>query len=465
MAAKDVTSRRSFLKRLAATGAITIVGSSTGDLLARPMTAWAMQGGGDTVVVNVFLRGGADGLNIVAPYGDDEYYNLRPTLGLRAGDYIDLDGFFGLNEEFRPLYQQYEQGRLAIVHAAGSNHPTRSHFAAQPNMDSGFATTGWLQRTLQAGGFDRTDAGLTIGGRVSPPLQGPWSGSVVATINQTRRNGMSLAIARTAIEEMYENPRYTLERDTVESALLSIDAVSGVTPGDPGVYPSGGLAVSFREAAALIKADLGIRGVAIDYGGWDTHSNQTTRFGTLGPNLAGALDAFQTDLGTAASRVVTVVMTEFGRTARENGSGGTDHGHGNLMMVMGEPLRDAGGGQVHVTREWPGLRPDQLNEDRDLVITTDFRSVLAELVDSHLGVDPGQVFSNFNPEYVGLLQAITPGDTDNSGTVERDDAVLMLNDLAGNPTAGYFPSAGDMDGDGDTDLLDALQLAQVLAAD
>lgn len=456
---KGVSDRRSFIKRLAAVGGATIIGSAA-DVFSRPMTAWAMPGlGDDTVIVSVFLRGGADGLNMVVPFGDDGYYALRPTLGVQAGSYIDLDGFFGLTESMRPLHRHFLDGQFSVVHAAGSNDPSRSHFTAQPNMDTAFNSNGWLQRALQIGGFDQIKSGLSIGGRVSPPLQGPWAGTVVSTIAQTVRNGMSLEVARPAIMEMYADSRFALERSTVTNALLSVDEVSMVTPGDPSVYPSTGLSTSFREAAALIKADIGVRGVAIDYGGWDTHSNQNTRMETLGATLAGALDAFQDDLGLAAPRVVTVVMSEFGRTARENGSFGTDHGHGNLMMVMGQPLRRAGGGEVHV-RNWPGLQPDQLNEDRDLRITTDFRAVLAELLDRHLGVSPSLVFPGFRPDYVGLLAAFLRGDTDQSGLVDEADAGLIVNDLTGNPTAGYFPSAGDLDGDGDTDLLDALMLAQ-----
>ena len=176
-------SRRTFLKQVAAAGAVTIIGSSAA---ARPMQAWALPGeGNDTVLVSVFLRGGADGLNIVVPYGDDEYYNRRPTLGIGPDGYTDLDGFFGLNNNFSALLPEFLQGRLAVVHAAGSHDGTRSHFSAQPKMDTGFGDDGWLQRALAVGQFSQSTAGLTIGDRVSPPLQGPWSGAVVNTINDT----------------------------------------------------------------------------------------------------------------------------------------------------------------------------------------------------------------------------------------------------------------------------------------
>jgi len=454
------TSRRSFLKKVAAAGAVTIVGSGTG---LRPMTAWALPGqNNDTVLVSVFLRGGADGLNIVVPHGDDEYYARRPTLGLTAGSYTDLDGFFGLSNDFAQLLPEFQQGRLAIVHAAGSPDPTLSHFAAQPKMDTGFGSDGWLQRALGIGQFSQSNSGLTIGDRVSPPLQGPYSGAVVNTINQTIRNGMSLAVARTAIEEMYETTRFPLERTAVTSALATIDQVSSVTPGDPAAYPSHYLSTDFREAAALIKADVGVRGVAIDFGGWDTHENQTPRLATLGPQLSQAMAAFQADLGAAAPRVVTVVMTEFGRTVRENGSAGTDHGHGNFMMVMGESLVGNGGGNVLLTGPWPGLAESQLNEGRDLVLTTDFRSVLGELLDRHLGVNPAAVFAGFTPQYVGLLDALLRGDTNGSGSLENADVQSILDAVSGDPGAGYSPLPGDLDRDGDTDLRDALLLAQQL---
>jgi len=454
------SSRRQFLKRLAAAGAVTIVGSSTA---VRPMTAWALPGqDSDTVLVSVFLRGGADGLNIVVPYGDDEYYGRRPTLGITADGYTDLDGFFGLNNNFGALLPQYQQGRLAIVHAAGSTDLTLSHFAAQPNMDTGFGSNGWLQRALGIGQFDQSQSGLTIGDRVSPPLQGPWAGAVVDTINETVRNGMSLAVARTAIEEMYATTRFALERVAVASALETIDQVSGVTPGDPAAFPSNSLGRDFREAAALIKADIGVRGVAIDTGGWDTHADQAERFAVIGPRLAEALDAFQNDLGTTAQRVVVVVMTEFGRTSRENGSAGTDHGHGNFMMVMGDPLVGNGGGNVLLTGAWPGLAEAQLHRDRDLVITTDFRSVLSELLDRHLGVDPSAVFPGFDPSYIDLLAAFLRGDTDGSGDLAPNDVQRILQAVSGTPGAGYSAEAGDLDRDGDTDLRDALLLAQQL---
>lgn len=463
----DLSSRRSFLKHLGVAGAATIVGTTT-DLFTRPMTAWAVPGAGnDTVVVNVFLRGGADGLNIVVPYADPEYLQRRPTIGLRSGDYTDLDGFFGLNDLFAPLYPHFQDGRLAIVQAVGTPTETltRSHFQAQPQVDTGMSALGWLQRSLQAGAtqgeaFDQTYAGLTIGGRVSPPLQGPWSGTVVKTIRDTTVSGMSLAITRPALEAMYATAQFPLERSTLTNAFLSIDQVSMVMPGDSGAYPSGGLAVSFREAAALIKADVGVRGVALDYGGWDTHSSQADRFDTLGPTLSQALDAFQNDLGAASTRVVVVVMTEFGRTAEENGPAGTDHGHGNFMMVMGDSLVGAGGGRVHLRGDWPGLAIDQLHAQRELAITTDFRTVLAEIVDRHLGVAADAVFDGPGASYLGLFESSLLGDTDQSGSVDQADAALLLDDLADNPTPGYFPGAADLDQDGDVDLRDALLLAQ-----
>lgn len=391
------------------------------------MTAWALPGdGNDTVLVTVFLRGGADGLNIVVPHGDSQYYARRPNLGIGAAHYSDLDGFFGLSKDFGALLPLWQQQKLAVVHATGSTDTSRSHFSAQPKMDTGIGADGWLQRALKVGGFSQSQAALTIGDRVSPPLQGPWSGAVVNTIRQTARSGMSLAIARTAIEEMYESTRFGLESSAVASAFGTIDEVSMVTPSDPSAYPTGSVGVDFREAAALIKADIGVRGVAIDFGGWDTHADQNRRLADLGPKLSDALAAFQNNLGSDARRVVVVVMTEFGRTARENGSGGTDHGHGNLMLVIGDSLIGAGGGDVLLNGNWPGLGPGQLFEDRDLRATTDFRSVLAELIDNHLGVDAAAVFPGFQPKPVGLF-AVQPGPLvriDNDPVCEEVDGML-----------------------------------------
>lgn len=449
-----VTDRRAFLKRLATVGAATIVGSSTG-LLSRPMMAWAASDASDnTVIVNVFLRGGADGLSMFVPNGDDNYPTLRPNLGVEQVSTLALDDFFGLASSLTPLHSHFLEGRLAIVQGAGSPIVSRSHFEAQPILDTGVDSTGWLQRSLQAGDFDRSASGLTMGARVSPSLQGPWAGTVVQRIARTVANGLTLEPVIPTIRHMYSNPRFSLEKSIVADALLSIEQVSMVDPANSGAYPNNGLAKNLQEAAALIKADIGVRGVAIDDGGWDTHANQTVRLEALSTQLAGALDAFQNDLGDASNRVVTVVMSEFGRTAAENGAGGTDHGHGNFMMVMGEMLTEGGGGQVHGT--WPGLGGAELQDQRDLKVTTDFRTVLSELIDRHLDVDPTVVFNGYNDDYLGLLAPPLPGDTNRSGTVDAEDVQLVLDDITGSAPDDYFSAAGDLDDDGDTDLLDAL---------
>lgn len=459
------TSRRSFLKALGVAGAVTIVGSAGPSM--RPLTAWAMQGAADTVLVSVFLRGGADGIGIVTPGGDDALYTLRPTLAVPPSQLLDLDGFFGLDPIFAALQSEFSDGRLAFVHATGAPSMSRSHFDAQPLLDRADGAGGWLQRALFAGSFGQFAAGLTIGSRVSPPLAGPWAGSVVLSVEQTAQSGMQLAQVRTPLEDMYGATEYVREREAMVGSLVSIDQFESAVP-TTGEYPTTATGFRLREAAGLIKADVGVRGVALDAGGWDSHRDQQPQLTRVGTELSEALQAFQADLGTHAQRVVTVVMSEFGRTARENASSGTDHGRGSLMMVLGEPLVGQGGGQVHLTGAWPGLAPGDLDisgPGGGLQMTTDFRHVLSELVSSHLGIpNVGGVFPGHSPTPLGLLAAPpqVPGDVDQSGTVDDQDVTAILSDLSGDTPAQYTPAVGDLDGDGDTDLRDALLLAQQL---
>lgn len=458
------TSRRAFLKALGAAGAITLTGVASAT--SAPLTAWAMQGDSDTVLVTLFLRGGADGLGIVVPHGDDMLYNHRPLLGQPLAELGDLDGFFGLDANFSPLLPEFAEGRLAFVHAVGPPTMNRSHFAAQPILDQAGGNDGWLQRALAAGSFAQVSAGLTIGWQVSPPLAGPWGGSVVLSVDNFAETAMSLSDALPAYEEMYGATPYQLEKEAVSGSLASLAQFAEVMSPSDG-YPGTPTAGKLREAAALIKADVGVRGVAIDVGGWDSHANQRQDMEILGADLSGALAAFQADLGSHASRVVTVAMSEFGRTAQENAGGGTDHGRGSLMMVLGERLADHGGGRVHLRGAWPGLGLEDLDTpdvNGGLKVTTDFRDVLSELVSEHLDVaDVSSVFPGHVAAPVGLVSEVEElGDVDQSGTIDSDDVTAILRDAAGDTPVLYDPVAGDLDGDGDTDLRDALLLAQQL---
>ena len=464
--APALSTRRSFLKRLGSAGAFTIVGSSVGGLTLglRPMTAWGLPGDGDDpVIVNVFLRGGADALNVVVPYGDDEYYRLRRSIARNAGDYTDLDGFFGLNNAFNALMPLYNSGELAFVHAVGSFDPTRSHFVAQPIMDAGFGPGGWLQRALQVKNLANPVSGVTIGSRTTEALAGAFGGIALDNINKYVREAGDLASVRPALEAMYGGAIQDLDRNAVLNAFLSIDQLAEITIEPSVSYPNTPIATDFEEAAKLIKSDIGVRGVGINNGGWDHHSNEVTRMQTVGSRLGEAIATFWQDLGEHRNRVVIVINSEFGRTAEQNGSGGTDHGHGGAMIVVGTELQNAGGGQV-LTADgvWPGLRTEDLYLERFSPITTDFRSVFAEVVDRHFGVDDmATAFPGFVPQYLDILpQQFADGDVDGSGVVDDADAQAILDAAAGQAPAGYDGPRGDVSGDGTTGLLDALMVAQ-----
>ncbi|MEM7093460.1 MAG: DUF1501 domain-containing protein [Actinomycetota bacterium] len=453
------TNRRRFLKGLTSAGVITFVGAGGIDPTRNPLTAWAVPGAGnDTVVVSIFLRGAADGLNIVCPHGDDDYYNQRGAYGLSGAEFSDLDGFFGLHAAFAPLLPHWDAGHLGFVHAVGSHELTRSHFVAQPNMETGLGLGGWLQRAIGASEFAGNAAGLSIGDRISPQLSGPFSGSVVDTVEDAIEAGMSLQVIRPALEALY-NPAVApaLESNAVFGALATIDDISDISDPSPGDFPNTGFARDLGEAATLIRADIGVRAVAIDSTGWDHHADGLNRMTTLGTRLTEGLAAFMADLGSHADRVLVLVSSEFGRTVKKNGSEGTDHGHGNVMFALSPKLEGQGGGKVLVPGGWPGLADDDLWHGRDLDITTDFRSVYAEIADRHLGIsDTASIFPGFVRENVGLLYAA--GDLDGSGVIEGSDVQAVLD---GNVGSGNI-SAADIDGDGDADLTDAMLLAQIV---
>ena len=265
-----------------------------------------------------------------------------------------------------------------------------------------------------------------------------------------------LSVIRPALEALYQGDAVpALEQSAVESALMTIDDISGIGDPAPGNFPSNNLGRDLGEASTLIKADIGVRCVAIDSTNWDHHSDGLARMTDRGGRLSEGIAAFLADLGNDAERVMIVVSSEFGRTVKANGSGGTDHGHGNMMMVFGNALEGMGGGKVLAPGGWPGLADAQLWDGQDLAITTDFRSVYAELAERHLGVtDTSSIFPDFQREEVGLLYAA--GDVDGSGSIGSADVQAVLD---GNIGAGSN-AAADVDGDGDADLTDALLLAQ-----
>jgi uncharacterized protein (DUF1501 family) len=348
--------------------------------------------------VCLFLRGAVDGLSLVVPYGEADYYRERPGIAIlppgKLGGAIDLDGRFGFHPRLAPLKPLYDSGALAVLHAVGSPHPSRSHFEAQDYMETAqvglSSTSGWLARCVA----ERAALGLgelkAVALTDTPPLALRGAPTLVAArLAQLRLNARPRVRQQLEMgfERMYE--RSSSEVGIIGSrALSTARRIRELSLGDErarsGVeYPKPTAAL--RELAALIRAGLGFGLGWVDVQGWDTHQNQgnaeTGRLPVLLDVWSRGLAAFWNDLGEWRERVLVLVMTEFGRTVKENGSRGTDHGHGSVMFLLGAGVR---GRKVY--GRWPGLEPSQRWEGRDLAVTTDFRDVFAEVATQHLGV-------------------------------------------------------------------------------
>ncbi len=362
-------------------------------------------------LVVIFQRGAADGLNIVVPHGEPAYYAMRPSINIPRKEVLDLDGFFGLHPSLSALQPIWNQKHLAIVHAAGSPDPTRSHFDAQDFMESGTpglkgTTDGWLNRTLHSlpGSSDKSAfRAIALGPALPRILTGAERAVAVNNINDFGvggRNPNAAPIANT-FEAMYDQSVDSVLHGTGQETF---DAVKMLKAADPAKYkpaagaeyPRGRFGDSLKQLAQLIKANLGVQVAFADIGGWDHHVNEGSTQGQIANVLrefSQSLSAFWIDLGDLAEDTIVVTMSEFGRTARENGNRGTDHGHANVMFVMGGPVE---GGRIY--GQWPGLEQSQLYEGRDLAVTSDFRRVLGEAVVQHLGNSRlEQVFPGYEP--------------------------------------------------------------------
>jgi uncharacterized protein (DUF1501 family) len=391
-------SRRVFLRGagLAAVG----VGIAPSSLLVRT----ALAASGPKVLVEVFLRGGADGLNLCVPYGDSEYYNLRQGIGLprpgQAGGVVNLDGYFGMHPEFAPLEPFFRDGRLAFVHAVGNPQVTRSHFDAQDFQESGTpgdkqTSTGWLDRAIaQLPGTEVTQA-VSFSSQLVRSLLGPEPVLVAQTLTSfdlRARNWRSEA--ETLLTAMYQSDSTRVGTTGLETfeAIGTLLRAPTPPPSNGAQYPTGSTGNALRQAAGLIKNGVGTRCIYVNVpGAFDTHSNQLQGNLTDYRPLGQALAAFATDLGGLLDDVVLMVTTEFGRTAAVNGAAGTDHGTGYAMMVLGGRVR---GGRV--LGRWPGLGRGQLYENRDLAATTDFRDVFQELARAQFGIS-ASLFPGYTP--------------------------------------------------------------------
>jgi uncharacterized protein (DUF1501 family) len=371
-------------------------------------------------LVVIFQRGAADGLNIVVPHGERAYYAMRPSINIARKDVVDLDGFFGLHPAMGSLQPLWNARQLAIVHAAGSPDPTHSHFDAQDFMESGTpglkaTTDGWLNRTLRslpASGDKSAFRAIALGPALPRILSGAEPAVAVNNIRDFGvggRNANAVPLAN-AFEAMYAQSVDTVLHGTGQETFDAVKMLKAADPAKyqpgPGAdYPRGRFGDSLKQLAQLIKSNLGVQVAFADIGGWDHHVNEGGAQGQIANILrdfSQSLSAFWIDLGNLAEDTIVVTMSEFGRTARENGNRGTDHGHANVMFVMGGPVK---GGKVY--GKWPGLEQSQLYEGRDLAVTTDFRQVLGEAVTRHLGnAQLEQVFPGFENSSHGFLKLL-----------------------------------------------------------
>jgi uncharacterized protein (DUF1501 family) len=382
-------------------GAMAVIGTAmVPALFTRAVLAQTegLRRNGKRLVV-LFQRGAVDGLNVVIPYREQAYYQSRSSIAVPQNAVVDLDGFFGLHPAMASLKPFWDAKELAIVHACGSPDPTRSHFDAQDYMESGTpgvksTPDGWLNRALGVSPAQAPQSAfraISVGPTIPRTLAGRQPAVAIdnlATFGlHDHGSGLSMPtpgpVAPDGFAAMYA--------DSVNSVLHgtgaeTFEAIRMLRAADPGkyrpehgaVYPVNQFAEGMRTIAQLMKSDVGVEVAFAEMGGWDTHHNQGGENGQLANRLrewSNGIAAFRTDMGQGGEDVVIVTMSEFGRTLKQNGTGGTDHGHANVMLVMGSPVL---GGKVY--GNWPGLGPDQLNDDRDLKVTTDFRKVLQEAV-------------------------------------------------------------------------------------
>jgi uncharacterized protein (DUF1501 family) len=376
-------------------------------------TVEAAGGARRKILITIFQRGAVDGLNMVVPFGEPEYYAARPSIAIpRPGSSdaaVDLDGFFGLHPRLSPLKPLWDARQLAIVHATGSPDGTRSHFDAQDYMETatpGVKSTrdGWLNRYLHA--REHADAtpfrAVALAGQLPRSLQGS---APALAMNQIGQFGIRAGQASDMVQASFES-QYAAAADRMlnRTGSQAFEAVKMLKAADPAKYlpengaeyPRSAYGEALRQIAQLVKADVGLEVAFAEAGGWDTHVNQGSSAGQLGTRLddfGRGIAALVRDLGDRMADIVILTMSEFGRAVAENGNRGTDHGHGNAMFVIGG--QSVRGGKVY--GKWPGLAREQRYDGRDLAVTTDFRTVFAEIVRAHLGVtETKTIFPGFN---------------------------------------------------------------------
>ncbi len=374
---------------------------------------------GDVLVV-IFLRGAADVLNMVVPHGEDAYYALRPTLGIPRPDdagkkkeerVLDLDGFFGFHPSMNALLDSWASNQLAIINACGAPDESRSHFKAMELMERGVENergpaSGWIGRhlaTLDTGNSSPLRA-VGMGTRPQRSLSGSVPVSALRSIADFHLGGDQRALQqmRAALNTVYADDVLGQDTLSIMDTLETLDPLT-YSASRNAKYPDSEFGLALKQTAMLIKAEVGLEVSAVDVGGWDTHFAQGSTTGLM-PNLmkdlADGIAAFHADMQDHMKNLTVVTMSEFGRRASENGSLGTDHGHGSMMMVMGG---NVAGGKVH--GEWPGLEDGQMIGPGDLAVTTDYRDILSEILVKRLNNSAtNEIFPDYSPVMRNVLK-------------------------------------------------------------
>jgi uncharacterized protein (DUF1501 family) len=405
--------RRGLLGRALGAGAAATLATMIGDGVASRYAFAATPYTGDTLVV-LSLRGGFDGLSAVVPHGDADYYRARPAIAVPKASVLGGDAMFGLHPALAPLLPLWQGGQLAAVQAVGQPNPTRSHFAAMEEMERAAAgtsvRTGWLDRMLGLSGATSPWTGVSLGStNPTRSLAGPSPDLGLISVDSFVLAGDAATVPMSAtLRALHQGAPAALATPALAAtdALATVATLPAYAPANGAVYPDTPLAQALRDVARLIKAKVGMRAACVDFGDWDMHEGLGTpvagqRMYTHLAELAAALAAFATDLGTdGLANVTLVTLSEFGRRVAENGSRGVDHGHGNAMFVLGGGVR---GGRVYGT--WPGLTPAALASG-DLAATTDYRAVIGELLQKRCGLGSlDAVFPGVRPSSFGLALA------------------------------------------------------------
>jgi uncharacterized protein (DUF1501 family) len=374
------------------------------------------------VLVCIFQRGAMDGLMTVAPYTDPQLKILRPTLYMSPasteGQLIDLDGRFGLHPAMASLAPLYTEGRMAIVHGVGSPNNTRSHFDAQDYMESGTpfsksTSSGWLNRAVGLLGHEGTPfRAVSVTSSLPRSLYGDQEALAINNLQEfaisMRGNPMASHLASQSFEQLYDQTSSQVLNKTGKESfdamkMLDVKNIKNYQPAAGVVYPNSPLGNSLKQIAVLIKMDVGMEVAFAESGGWDTHFNQGAANGTLARNLkdfSESIAAFWKDLSAYQDEVTIMTMTEFGRTVHQNGTGGTDHGRASCLFVLGNDVK---GNKVY--NNIKSLAREELEDGRDLPVSTDFRSVFSAVADGHLKIkNDATLFPTWEGKGLGLMK-------------------------------------------------------------